>query len=256
MRIHQKQKNRKGNKQYNKEEPKEIKQKRDVIKIGTWNVKSIIGKEDEIIEEMQMQNIDYLGITETTRKRKREMELNEGHWLYWSGVEQDEWGAKEVWTIIVTYAPNDNERKEMKDQFYKLLQMEIDRGERNVIIMGNMNGRVGNNNEGIERHMRQQGENTKNDNGIRLIDLCVGNDLVITNTKFMHKDIHKYTKEVHFRNEKSIIDYFIVNTENWNRVKDVRVKRNAEIGSDHATLIYNFYFQQQTTYRLFVPFIS
>ncbi|KAK4873717.1 hypothetical protein RN001_013077 [Aquatica leii] len=218
MRIHQKQKNRKGNKQYNKEEPKEIKQKRGVIKIGTWNVKSIIGKEDEIIEEMQMQNIDYLGITETKRKGKGEMELNEGHWLYWSG---------EVWTMIVAYAPNDNERKEMKDQFYELLQMEIDRGERNVIIMRDMNGIVGNNNEGIERHMGQQGENTKNDNGIRLIDLCVGNDLVTTNTKFMHKDIHKYTREVRSSNEKSIIDYFIVNTENWNRVKDVRVKRNA-----------------------------
>ncbi|KAK4873256.1 hypothetical protein RN001_015285 [Aquatica leii] len=61
--------------------------------------------------------------------------------------------------------------------------------------MGDMNGRVGNNNESIERHMGQQGENTKNDNGRRLIDLCVGNDLVITNTKFMHKDIHKYTRE-------------------------------------------------------------
>ncbi|KAK4878322.1 hypothetical protein RN001_010828 [Aquatica leii] len=239
MRIHQKQKNkknRKGNKQYNKEEPKEVKEKRDLIKIGTWNVKSIIGKEDEIIEEMQMQNIYYLGITETKRKGKGEMELNEGHWLYWSAVEQEEWGAKGVglivkadkegWTIIVAYAPNDNERKEMKDQFYELLQMEIDRGEKNVIIMGDMNGRVGNNNEGIERHMGQQDENTKNDNGRRLIDLCVGNDLVITNTKFMHKDIHKYTREVRSRNEKSIIDYFIVNTENWNRVKGEKKRRN------------------------------
>ncbi|KAK4876876.1 hypothetical protein RN001_009382 [Aquatica leii] len=84
--------------------------------------------------------------------------------------------------------------------------------------------------------MGLQGENTKNDNGIRLIDLCVGNYLVITNTKFMHKDIHKYTREVRSRNENSIIDYFIVNTENWNRVKDVRVKRNAEIGSYHFLL--------------------
>ncbi|KAK4879078.1 hypothetical protein RN001_007224 [Aquatica leii] len=84
--------------------------------------------------------------------------------------------------------------------------------------------------------MGQQGENTKNDNGRRLIDLCVGNDLVITNTKFMHKEIHKYTREVRSRNEKSIIDYFIVNTKNWNRGEDVRVKRNAEIGSDHSLL--------------------
>ncbi|KAK4871920.1 hypothetical protein RN001_016044 [Aquatica leii] len=49
---------------------------------------------------MQMQNIDYLGITETKRKGKGEMELNEGHWLYWSGVEQEEWGAKGVGLIV------------------------------------------------------------------------------------------------------------------------------------------------------------
>lgn len=36
-------------------------------------------------------------------------------------------------------------------------------------------------------------EESKNDNGIKLIDLCIENDLVIMDSKFKHKDIHKYT---------------------------------------------------------------
>lgn len=98
--------------------------------------------------------------------------------------------------------------------------------------MGDMNGRVGNNNKGIERYMGPYEETAINDNGSRPTDLCVENDFVILNTKFMHKDIHMYTREVCSRNERSVIDYFMINTENCKRVK-VKVKRHAEIGSDH-----------------------
>ena len=45
--------------------------------------------------------------------------------------------------------------------------------------------------EVIERH----GEETKNRNEQRLLSVCVANELVILNTFFQHKDIHKYTWE-------------------------------------------------------------
>lgn len=37
--------------------------------MGTWNMRSINGKEDEIIEEMKMQDIEYLGIAETKKDK-------------------------------------------------------------------------------------------------------------------------------------------------------------------------------------------
>ena len=49
----------------------------------------------------------------------------------------------------------------------------------------------------------------------------------------MHKSVHKYTGEVKSRNEKSILDYVLINRENRNEIQDVRVKRGAEIYSDH-----------------------
>lgn len=61
----------------------------------------------------------------------------------------------------------------------------------------------------------------------------MSNDLTLTNTTFKHKDIHKFTREVKSRGEKSIIDYFIVSREYRKAIKDVKVQRHAEIGSDH-----------------------
>jgi len=43
--------------------------------------------------------------------------------------------------------------------------------------------------------------------------MCMVNDLIITNTKFPHKWIHKITREIPGRGEKSIIDYIIVSRE-------------------------------------------
>lgn len=64
--------------------------------------------------------------------------------------------------------------------------------------------------------MGKEGESTKNNNGERMIEFCIENDLIITNSKFKHKDIHKYTREQPSRKEKSIIDYFLINRENGN----------------------------------------
>ena len=245
--------------------------RRTIIRIGTWNLRSLTGKEDEVVEEMKVQDIDYLGVTEIKRKGKGMKELREGYWLYWSGVDMDKRGAEGVglivkpgkinsitneryvnerlfvaevkmennktWTMIVAYAPNDNANKEEKEAFFQDLQIEIDGGNSDIIMMGDTNGRVGNNNDGIERHLGPFGEIVRNDNGNRLIDLCVENDFVIANSKFMHKDIHKYTREVKTRNEKSIIDYFVINRDNWRMVRDVKVQTQAEIGSDHFLLI-------------------
>lgn len=81
--------------------------------------------------------------------------------------------------------------------------------------------------------VRKYGENTRNDNGNRLIDFCRLNGLIIANTFFDHKDIHKYTRKAPSRNERSIIDYILIEKSRRHLVKNIRVKRGPEIGSDH-----------------------
>ncbi|GLV46103.1 uncharacterized protein CBL_10763 [Carabus blaptoides fortunei] len=58
-----------------------------------------------------------------------------------------------------------------KDKFFENLQKEIDEGKETVIIMGDLNGKVRNNNEGKEEHMGKEGEEKKNNNGDRIMDL-------------------------------------------------------------------------------------
>lgn len=246
---------------------KQKKRNKSTLKLGIWNVRSIRGKEIEIIEEMEKQQLDFLGITETKKKGKGINRIAKGYWLYWSGVNESERGkegvgmiikpekiesvvkenfineriltaeirinATNTWTILVAYGPNENAGKEEKDQFWEILQKEIDSQRNNIIIMGDLNGRVGNNNKGIERYLGRYGERTKNSNGERILELCRENDLVVANSKFQHKDIHIYTREIPSRQEKSIIDYFLVSRACMRLIKDVIVKREPEIGSDH-----------------------
>ena len=59
--------------------------------------------------------------------------------------------------------------------------------------MGDMNAKVGNNNNGYELAMGKNGLGTMNGNGERFADVCADNNLVIGGTVFPHKPIHKAT---------------------------------------------------------------
>jgi len=137
--------------------------------------------------------------------------------------------------IVVVYGPVEGTGNDEADSFFEEIDRTVKTTNRiKVIILGDLNSRVGNDNRGIEEVMDIFGENgVPNLNGKRLIDLCMGNDLIITNTIFRHKDIHKFTWCEETRNRKSLIDYIIVEKSLRNTVKDTRVYRGFEIGSDH-----------------------
>ena len=69
-----------------------------------------------------------------------------------------------------------------------------------------------------------------------MINFCILNELIIVNKFFQYKDVHKYTKKVKNRNEKSIINYVLINKGNRTYVKDVRIKRGPETYGDHYLL--------------------
>ena len=79
-------------------------------------------------------------------------------------------------------------------------------------------------------------EDARNESGERLLRFCSVNELMITNTwyphKDIHKDIHKYTWICPGRQLRSLFDYFLVR-----RVHDVKVVRGAEIGSDRHLVL-------------------
>ena len=106
------------------------------------------------------------------------------------------------------------------------------------IVVGDMNAKVGRNNEGMEDVMGKEGlgENA-NENGAHFISFCAANNLVIGGTLFHHKDIHKYTWTSPDSNYKNQIDHIAINQERRRTLRNVRSYRGADIGSDHQLVI-------------------
>ena len=91
-----------------------------------------------------------------------------------------------------------------------------------LIVMGDLNARVGRNGQVWDSILDSHGEATKNDSGERLMQFCAMNELLVTNTLYQHKDIHKYTWECPGRQLKSLIEYILVRKDVRSLVHDVK----------------------------------
>ena len=60
------------------------------MQIGTWNIKSLNGKEEELIEEFEKAKLDILCITETKKKGNGITRMRNSHILIFSGVDSRE----------------------------------------------------------------------------------------------------------------------------------------------------------------------
>ena len=69
------------------------------MNIGTWNVRSLNGKEVELVEEIKKYNVAILGITETKKKGK-DIDPYEGYKLIYSGVHKTERAKAGVAALI------------------------------------------------------------------------------------------------------------------------------------------------------------
>ena len=84
-----------------------------------------------------------------------------------------------------------------------------------------------------------------NSNGQRLLDFCTNNQLLVTNTWFRHKSIHKatwYRNGDHSRTG-HIIDYVLVNRHFRGSVLDTRVHHSVLHDSDHELVVSTLRFK-------------
>ena len=106
--------------------------------------------------------------------------------------------------------------------------------------MEDTNAKVGNDNIGIESAMGQQGAKCIiNENGELLTDFCAAkNELVIIGgTLFPHKECHKVTWVSPDGKTRNQIDHIAISRRWKSSLQDVRVKRGADVGSDHHLVI-------------------
>ena len=76
-----------------------------------------------------------------------------------------------------------------------------------------------------------------NENRRCLLQLCCSNGLCIINTFFQLGNVHKYTWYKPDMAQKCLIDFCIVSSVLFLEVLEVRVKRGAELSTDHHLVV-------------------
>ena len=161
------------------------------------------------------------------------------------GVSEVRWtGADKISFLtgeVFYYSGRENEDSDMdtKDEFYSKLQEQLSKVPSHdiLILMGDLNAKLGKDNTGFEKNMGKQGLGIRNENGERFLELCMENDLVIGGTIFQHKKIHKETWISPDGKTKNQIDHVAINHRWRTSLQDVKAIRGADIDSDHHLVL-------------------
>src|SRR5215469_10400832 len=131
-------------------------------------------------------------------------------------------------TIIQCYAPTEITEKDKKEEFYQQLSETITTVNKRdvIIVMGDMNAKIGPNNEGIEHVMGRHGIGNMNENGKLFSALCANYDLIIGGAVFPHKTCHKVSWVSPDNTTENQIDHIAISKIFRSFLLDVRNKRS------------------------------
>ena len=134
-------------------------------------------------------------------------------------------------TVVQAHAPTSDAMDEEKDEFYNQLQDTVSSCNRNdmIVVMGDLNAKVRNNNTKREEVMGKFGVSVTNDNGEMLCDFSSVNGSIKTRTIFLHKDIHKLTWRSPDGRTVNQIEHVLVNGNIRTSISDTRVMTGAGV---------------------------
>lgn len=246
---------------------KKCQTKQKGLRIGTWNVKTLLspGKLENLKKEMEINNMDIVGVSELRWEGKDELRSGKVT-MYYSGIKRGTNGvgivvkndiAKRVQKVIYVddrliairiemlpkdlvilqvYMPTTRyEDEDIEMMYSKIDSIMEEEGDCCKLILGDWNAVVGEGEEGKE--VGKYGLGTRNRRGERLIEFCKEKKLIITNTCFKNHKRRRYTWTRPTDGTRYQIDYILIDSRYRNAVKKAHGLPGADIGSDHVLVM-------------------
>jgi len=141
--------------------------------------------------------------------------------------------------IINVYAPTEEKEENLKNEFYDDLENILDTTTNNCIkiLIGDFNAKIGKEDMYRPTIRPNSLHDVSNDNGTRLIHLCLVKEFTLSSTYFPRKDIYKQTWIAPNGITKNQIDHVMIQNKHKGCIQSVRSYRGADADSDHYLVI-------------------
>ena len=248
-------------------EPVQLRKK---LRIGTWNIRTLLqlGKLQVLGREMDRIGVDICGLSEVRWKGQGHFTTREGHTVIYSGEKVQGHQGVAIWmhkkvagaligyepinsrllvvrinakprciSLIQVYAPTSGSDELTVNQFYQDLSEAVKHVPARDILMviGDFNAKVGRTN--TTPVVGPGGLGDVNDAGERLLDFCLDHELVLASTWFKHHPRRLYTWTSPDGNTKNQTDYIGI-SQRWSScVSNCKTYPGADCDTDHNLLV-------------------